>query len=37
MERKLEESKERIPVSWNGEQVNERLAEVLFDDKNGGL
>ena len=32
VERKMEESKERILVDWNDEQAKERLAEVLFDD-----
>lgn len=32
VERKMEESKERILVDWDDEQVKERLAEVLFED-----
>ncbi|KAK3369100.1 hypothetical protein B0T24DRAFT_533558 [Lasiosphaeria ovina] len=32
VERKMEESKERILVDWDDEQVKERLAEVLFDE-----
>jgi hypothetical protein len=33
VERKMEESKERILVDWGDEQVKERLAEVLFEDE----
>ena len=33
VERKIEESKERILVDWDDEQVKKRLAEVLFDDE----
>jgi hypothetical protein len=32
VERKMEESKERILVEWTDDQVKERLAEVLYDD-----
>lgn len=32
VERKMEESKERVLVDWDDEQVKERLAEVLLDD-----
>ncbi|TVY57698.1 hypothetical protein LSUE1_G010245 [Lachnellula suecica] len=32
VERKMEESKERILVDWDDEQVKERLDEVLFED-----
>lgn len=33
VERKMKESKERILVDWDDEQVTERLAEVLFEDE----
>ncbi|KAE8443747.1 hypothetical protein EG329_001427 [Mollisiaceae sp. DMI_Dod_QoI] len=33
VERKMEESKERILVDWDDEQAKERLAEVLFEDE----
>jgi aminoglycoside phosphotransferase (APT) family kinase protein len=32
VERKMEESKERILIDWNDKQVKERLGEVLFED-----
>lgn len=33
VERKVEESKERILVDWDDDQAERRLAEVLFDDQ----
>jgi len=33
VERKMRESKERVLVDWNDEQVKERMAEVLFEDE----
>jgi hypothetical protein len=32
VERKVEESKERILIDWNDKQVKERMGEVLFED-----
>jgi hypothetical protein len=32
VERRMAESKERILVDWDDEQIKERLAEVLFED-----
>ncbi|KAJ9130148.1 Phosphotransferase [Pleurostoma richardsiae] len=32
VERKMEESKERILIDWNDGQVKERLDDILFDD-----
>ena len=37
VERKVEESKERILIDWNDKQVKERMGEVFFEDYLGGL